>query len=143
MPVSVPRAVDRRQLGNAAALLVTAGLVERLDDATAELIAYRAADPRLIVVVEERTSTIGVGVGSFDGYRGTLRRVAVAERWRSLGVGTWLAAELERRLSRRGARLLRVHAGDPDARRFWERQGYSPIEVTYLGKDSYRVRPDR
>jgi hypothetical protein len=64
---------------------VTAGLVERLDDAMAELIAYRTADPRLIVMAEEKASTIGVGIGSFDGYRGTLRRVAVAERWRSLG----------------------------------------------------------
>jgi GNAT superfamily N-acetyltransferase len=119
-------------------LLVTSGLVESRDDALVELIAYRAADPRLIVVIQEDASTIGVGIGSFDGYRGTLRRVAVAERWRNLGVGTWLATELERRLLRRGARLLRVHVDNAGARAFWERQGYSPIAVSYLGKDSYR-----
>jgi GNAT superfamily N-acetyltransferase len=138
MPVSVPRTVEPRQLANAAALLVAAGLIESLDDALVELIAYRAADPRLIVVVEENASTIGVGIGSFDGYRGMLRRVAVTEEWRRLGLGSWLAEELERRLLQRGAMLLRVHVHGVEARRFWERQGYSPIDVSYLGKDPYR-----
>ena len=137
MAVIVPRTVERRQLANAAALLVAAGLVESLDDALVELIAYHAADPRLIVVVEENGSTVGVGIGSFDGYRGMLRRVAVTEGWRSLGLGSWLAAELERRLLQRGAKLLRVHVDTAGARRFWERQCYSPIEVSYLGKDPY------
>ena len=137
MAVSVLRTVKRRQLADAAALLVAAGLVEDQDDALVELTAYHAADPRMIVVVEENGSVIGVGVGSFDGYRGMLRRVAVTERWCSLGLGSSLVAELERRLLQRGARLLRIHDSDADARTFWERQGYSPIEVSYLGKDPY------
>jgi GNAT superfamily N-acetyltransferase len=138
MAVSVVRTLERSQLASAAALLVAAGLVESQDDALEELIAYHAADPRLVVVVEENASTIGVGIGSFDGYRGMLRRVAVTEEWRTLGLGSWLAAELERRLLQRGARLLRVHVHDAETRRFWERQGYSPIELSYLGKDPFR-----
>lgn len=137
MAVIVPRTVERRQLANAAALFVDAGLVESLDDALEELIAYHGADPRLIVVVEEKGSTIGVGIGSFDGYRGMLRRLAVIEGRRSRGLGSRLAAELESRLLQRGARLLRVHVDNADARRFWERLGYSQIEVSYLGKDPY------
>lgn len=74
--------LERRQLANAAALLVAAGLVESQDDALEELAAYHAADPRLIVVVEENASTIGVGIGPFDGYRGMLRRLGVTEAWR-------------------------------------------------------------
>jgi GNAT superfamily N-acetyltransferase len=119
----------------AAALLSTCGLLPERE-AQEELTAYRLADAALVVVARLGQDVVGVGIGSFDGYRGTLRRVGVAPSHRRQGLGTTIAHALEERLARRGARQLRIHVHEDaeESRRFWEARGYAAIPATYLGK---------
>jgi ribosomal protein S18 acetylase RimI-like enzyme len=103
--------------------------------------AYRRADPDLVVVAQQGRRLIGVGIGCYDGYRGTLRRLAVEPAYRNHGVGTMIALFLEQELADRGARKLRLHvrSDDSEARLFWEARGYSVVPAVYLGKNAMRV----
>ncbi|MGH3327432.1 MAG: GNAT family N-acetyltransferase [Streptomycetales bacterium] len=130
------RAVRQDELAAAARLWVAAGLLSTFDEALGESAAYQAADPDLVLVATHQGDVIGAGIGSFDGYIGRLRRIAVAPQWRGRGLGRRMASELERRLRARGARKARLHVyeGAEDARRFWEHLGYAHIPALYLGK---------
>jgi ribosomal protein S18 acetylase RimI-like enzyme len=127
--------LDFDEIVAAAGLLSACGLLSEAG-AQEELEAYLLADPELVVVARHGTDVVGVGIGSFDGYRGTLRRVAVAPTHRRKGLGSSIAGNLEERLARRGARALRLHvrADAEGARLFWEARGYTAIPAAYLGK---------
>jgi ribosomal protein S18 acetylase RimI-like enzyme len=128
------------ELDAAAALIASCGLVPE-DEAREELSAYRRADPDLVVVAHQERKLIGVGIGCYDGYRGTLRRLAVEPAHRNHGVGTMIALLLEQELADRGARKLRLHvrSDDGEARLFWEARGYSVVPAIYLGKNAIRM----
>jgi GNAT superfamily N-acetyltransferase len=125
-------------------LLVAAGVIQELTPALEELRAYFNRDPALLLGVHCDRHLAGLAVGSFDGYRGHLRRVAVKEAVRGRGLGTELIVALEARLVERGARLLRLHvnAQRPDVEAFWRKHDYRPIPVSYFGK-TVDVRPSR
>ncbi|MGH3343574.1 MAG: GNAT family N-acetyltransferase [Carbonactinosporaceae bacterium] len=130
------RAVGQGELPAAARLWVAAGLLRTVDEAMTEAAAYHAADPELVLVAAHQSEVVGAGIGSFDGYIGRLRRVAVVPPWRGRGLGRRMAGELERRLVARGARKARLHVYEDadDARTFWEHLGYAHIPARYLGK---------
>jgi ribosomal protein S18 acetylase RimI-like enzyme len=101
-----------------------------------EVTALLDRDPELVLAAEAATGElVGVVLGSFDGRRGWISRLAVAPAARRSGVGTALVAELERRLASRGCTQvnLLVYDGNEDGRRFWARRGYDLSEEVVLG----------
>ncbi|MDQ3980565.1 MAG: GNAT family N-acetyltransferase, partial [Actinomycetota bacterium] len=98
-------------------------------------------DPQLVLVAEDDSfppAMLGVVIGSYDGRRGWIFRLAVASDHRRRGVGRALVMELERRFLEMGVdriRLLTITDNAP-ARKFWEELGYTGFErVVLFSKD--------
>jgi ribosomal protein S18 acetylase RimI-like enzyme len=93
-----------------------------------EVAAVRANAPELLLVGDEGPAgVVGVVVGTSDGRRGWIQRLAVLPGHRRGGLGGALVAELERRFAARGLTRVNLLAlpGDEDAQRFWARRGYA------------------
>jgi ribosomal protein S18 acetylase RimI-like enzyme len=69
----------------------------------------------------------GAIVAGWDGWRGSIYRLAVLEVHRREGLGLHLVNEAEAFLRARGARRIQalVYANDDRARAFWEAAGYA------------------
>lgn len=94
-----------------------------------ELAATLQHEPGLLLVADAPgAGVVGVVLGTFDGRRGWLHRLAVHPGHRRGGLATALVTDLERRLHERGAGRvnLLVLPDDADALRFWQRRGYLP-----------------
>lgn len=82
----------------------------------------------LLVAVDSRGDIVGVVLGTFDGRRGWIFRLAVHSGSRRGGVARALITELEMRLAAAGAARvnLLVLPDNVDGLRFWQRLGYLP-----------------
>ena len=91
-------------------------------------------DPELFLVAEEAGDLVGVVMGSFDGRRAWIFRLAVDPGRRREGIGRGLVAELEHRFVALGAPKvnLLVFTGNPGGRRFWEALGYPGYDDVVL-----------
>jgi ribosomal protein S18 acetylase RimI-like enzyme len=101
-----------------------------------EVLALLDRDAELVLTAEgEDGSVTGVVLGSFDGRRGWISRLAVVSAARRRGVASALVAELERRLAVRGCTQvnLLVYDANDDGLRFWARRGYRLTEDVVLG----------
>lgn len=95
-------------------------------------------DPQLFVVAEREGELVGVAMGTYDGRRGFVFRLAVAPNERGKGIGSALVTELERRFEAMGVTKVRVlvFRTNGTARSFWEAQGYQAAEdVMMYSKD--------
>ena len=90
-----------------------------------ELRATLAANPGLLLVADD-AGIVGVVLGTFDGRRGWILRLAVHPGRRREGLASRLVAELERRLRSRGASRINIHVlpGNADGLAFWRHRGY-------------------
>jgi ribosomal protein S18 acetylase RimI-like enzyme len=88
--------------------------------------ALLARDPEALLVAERDGRIVGTLVAGFDGWRGAMYRIVVAEETRREGAGLELVRAGEERLRALGARRVtaQVVAADSVARAFWERAGY-------------------
>jgi ribosomal protein S18 acetylase RimI-like enzyme len=96
---------------------------------TAEgLSALLANDREALLIAEYEEIPAGALIAAWNGWRGSLYRLAVDPGERRRGVGTALVREGERRLRARGARRLTaiVADDDPSALAFWSSVGYQP-----------------
>lgn len=95
-------------------------------------------DPQLFLVAEvgdeDERELVGVVMGSSDGRRGWIARLAVSPARRGQGIGSALVGELERRFLDIGiARVnLLVLSDNAGGRAFWEHLGYSGFEAVVL-----------
>ncbi len=94
-------------------------------------------DPDLFLVAESGTELIGTVLGGFDGRRGHVYHLAVAESFRRQGVGSRLMAALESRLRGKGCLrcYLLVRPGNEGARRHYEQLGWLEMDDHLYGKD--------
>ncbi|MFU8841291.1 MAG: GNAT family N-acetyltransferase [Nitriliruptoraceae bacterium] len=92
----------------------------------AEVAQLRAFEPELVLGAHDDDGLVGVVLGSFDGRRGWINRLAVAERARRRGVARALVAELEHRLRERGCVQVNLLVLDDNVagRAFWSAAGY-------------------
>jgi glycerol-1-phosphatase len=121
-------------LDAALALWDQAGMLGYTPDPHRDIAGVRSRDPDLFLVAEREGRVVGVLLGSTDGRRGWMHRLAVTPGARRAGLGGALVAEAERRMARRGlAQVNLLHFSDNvDAAAFWERQGYGAVGPTTL-----------
>ncbi len=88
--------------------------------------ACRLEDIDAVLVAEVVSRLVGSIIGTFDGWRGNIYRLAVHPDCRRQGVARALVAEVERRLTRQGAKRITalVEKDHPRAMAFWEAVGY-------------------
>ena len=104
----------------------TPGVTDTADDlrrAVADSLAH-------ILVAEVGGHIVGSVIGTFDGWRGNIYRLAVHPKYRRQGVARALVAEVEKRLTQQGAKRITalVEKDHPWAMTFWEAVGYQVDE---------------
>ena len=97
----------------------------RTDDreSIANLIGH---NPEALVVAESDGRIVGSVVAAWDGWRGSIYRLAVAPGHRRMGLGRRLVSEAEQRLARAGAARCQaiVVESDAQATAFWRASGW-------------------
>ena len=79
-----------------------------------------------VLVAEMDSKLVGTVIGSFDGWRGNIYRLAVHPNYRRLGIARFLVAEVEKRLAQQGAKRITalVEKDHPWATGFWDAVKY-------------------
>ncbi len=108
-----------------------------ISDTRDEIAKKLRRDPDLFLVAEDSGQMLGTVIGGFDGRRGMVYHLAVAEAWRGRGLGRALMAELEARLKAKGCKKysLLVTADNRPVIDFYQRQGWEAMQVEILGKE--------
>lgn len=107
-------------------------------DTQAEIAKKLQRDPDLFLVAEVDGQIAGAVLGGFDGRRGMVYHLAVAEPYRQLGIGRRLMSTLEDRLRARGCVkvYLLVLKNNEYAIRFYERDGWANMDNLFIyGKE--------
>jgi ribosomal protein S18 acetylase RimI-like enzyme len=90
-----------------------------------------ARSPRALVLALDENAIVGTIIAGWDGWRGTLYRLAVAPSHRRRGIATMLVADAERQLREQGVRrmhLIAGRAGGTAAEAFWLSARYEPTD---------------
>jgi len=114
------------------------GVSLRPSDERGEVAKKLTRDPGLFLVAEEEGSIVGVIMGAWDGRRGWLHHLTVAQDARGRGIASALVTEVERRLKAKGCLKvnLLVFAGNEAARRLYRRLGYDDMTpIAAMGKE--------
>ena len=84
------------------------------------------ASPAVVLVAEAQGQIVGSVIGSFDGWRGNIYRLAVHPDFRRHGIARALVREVEQCLVRQGAGRITawVEQEHPWAMGFWRAIGY-------------------
>jgi len=82
--------------------------------------------PAHVLVAEAQARIVGSIIGTFDGWRGNIYRLAVHPDYQRHGVARALVAEVEKKLAEQGAKRITalVEKDHPLAMNFWESVGY-------------------
>ncbi len=105
-------------------------------DTREEIAKKLQRDPDLFLVAEENGKIIGTVLGGYDGRRGLVYHLAVAESCRGNGLGTALMNELESRLKAKGCYkyYLLVTPDNLGVMVFYRRMGWEEMPVKMMGK---------
>ncbi|MFF2369655.1 GNAT family acetyltransferase [Agromyces sp. NPDC058110] len=123
------------------ALWRDAGLVKPWNDPYLDIERKLTVQPELFLVGESVGAVVGTAMIGYDGHRGWVNYLAVADPARGTGLGRALMREAERLLVERGCPKLnlQVRTSNADVIAFYERLGYAHDDVASLGK---RLIPD-
>jgi ribosomal protein S18 acetylase RimI-like enzyme len=113
------------------------GIHLRRSDEPEEIQKKLQRDADLFLVAEVEDTIIGAVLGGFDGRRGMVYHLAVAETHRKQGIAVQLMQELENRLRVKGCirSYLLVTADNLEAIRFYEGQNWKRMDLYAYGKD--------
>jgi ribosomal protein S18 acetylase RimI-like enzyme len=113
------------------------GIHLRRSDQPEEIARKLERDPDLFLLAELDGELIGSVLGGFDGRRGMMYHLAVANPFRQQGVASMLVDELERRLRAKGCirYYLLVTTDNDTAIRFYERRGWERMDLYAYAKD--------
>jgi ribosomal protein S18 acetylase RimI-like enzyme len=90
-------------------------------DDVAAVTALLEHEPGALIIAESSGQIVGSVIAAWDGWRGTIYRLAVAPSHRRSGLGTRLLQAAGDRISARGARRLQATVIETDTRAmgFW------------------------
>ena len=114
------------------------GIQLRRSDDPEEILKKLQRDPDLFLVAEAEEKMAGTVLGGFDGRRGMVYHLAVAEPFSGQGIGELLMDELERRLKAKGCIrcYLLVTIENESAIHFYKKRGWVNMNHIYTyGKD--------
>ncbi len=113
------------------------GIHLRRSDEPDEIARKLTRDPDLFILAEVAGQIVGTVLGGFDGRRGMMYHLAVAESYRRQGVGAILMGELERRLRSKGCirYYLLVTVDNTEAIQFYEQRGWERMVLYAYGKN--------
>jgi ribosomal protein S18 acetylase RimI-like enzyme len=103
-----------------------ADAIPSVTDTVEDLRRAVTESPAQVLVAEAKGRLIGSIIGTFDGWRGNIYRLAVHPDFRRQGVARALVIEVEEKLKRQGAKRITalVEKNHPLAMNFWEAVGY-------------------
>jgi len=99
-------------------------------DTPEEIVKKLQRDPDLFLVAEAEGQLIGTVIGGYDGRRGMIYHLAVAQPYRRAGVANALMDAVEARLRSKGclkAYLLLLHGND-SAASFYAQRGWQVMD---------------
>lgn len=104
----------------------TPGVTDTADDLRRAI----TDSPANVLVAEVDGRIVGSVIGTFDGWRGNIYRLAVHPELRRRGIARALLAEVEKRFARQGAKRITalVEKAHPLAMNFWQAVGYGVDE---------------
>ncbi len=113
------------------------GIHVRRSDDPDQIASKLKRDPDLFLLAELDGQVVGTVLGGFDGRRGMVYHLAVAEAYRQRGIGTALMDELEARLRQKGCLryYLLVTSDNLDAMRFYQTRGWEEMDLHIYAKD--------
>jgi ribosomal protein S18 acetylase RimI-like enzyme len=117
------------------------GLVRTWNDPRKDILRKLSVQPELFLVGLLEGSVIATVMAGFDGHRGWVNYLAVAEKHRRRGLGRTLMERVERDLTGMGCPKLnmQIRASNAAVVAFYEKLGYAPEQLISLGK---RLIPD-
>lgn len=107
-------------------------------DSPEEIAKKASRDPDLFLVAEDGERIVGSVIGGYDGRRGLLYHLAVAQDIRGQGLGGRLLEEVEIRLRAKGCLkcYLLVTLDNPEVEEFYKKRGWHLMDyVRPFGKD--------
>ena len=107
-------------------------------DSPEEIAKKASRDPDLFLVAEDGERIVGSVIGGYDGRRGMLYHLAVAQDVRGQGLGGRLLEEVEMRLRAKGCLkcYLLVTLDNPEVEEFYKKRGWHLMDyVRPFGKD--------
>ena len=136
MTTTVLREFGLADHGEVIALWHACGLHPSRSDRLDAIARKLERDPDLFLVIEEGGHVIASALGSFDGRRGWINRLAVAPAARGRALGHRLVHESEARLIAKGcekANLL-IERDNDSVAAFYARLGYAADDLVFMEK---------
>jgi len=123
------------------ALWREAGLLRPWNDPQRDIQRKLAQQPELFLVCEDDGALAGTAMVGYDGHRGWVYYLAVAESQRGRAIGTALMRRAEQLLIERGCPKLNlmVRSSNSGVLKFYESLGYTRDDAVPLGR---RLIPD-
>jgi HAD superfamily hydrolase (TIGR01450 family) len=111
-----------------------AGMLTYTTEPRRDVAAVLAHDPTLCLVAEAAGEVVGIVLGTSDGRRGWVQRLAVKAPQRRAGLGRLLVGELEQRLSERGVPQVNalIYETNRAGLEFWDRLDYATSDPVVL-----------
>ena len=112
------------------------GLTRSWNDPHKDIARKLTVQPELFLVGELDGTIVASAMAGYDGHRGWVNYLAVAERCRRRGLARRLMTEIEQKLLAMGCPKLniQVRTANIGALAFYERLGYVPDQAVALGK---------
>jgi len=103
-----------------------AGLIVRPGDEREGIELKLQRDPDLFLIAEDGDEILGAVMGAWDGRRGWINHLAIRPDHQRKGIGMRLVRELEKRLTRKGARKVnaQIYRSNKRSLAFFKAMGY-------------------
>ena len=127
--------------GAVIALWHAVGLTRPWNDPKRDIERKLSVQPELFLVVDDGGVLVATAMVGYDGHRGWVNYLAVADSHRRRGLGRLLMAEAERALAERGCPKLNLQVRSTNAavQAFSAKLGYAQDDVLSFGR---RLIPD-